>query len=28
LLKETPDKDKENRVKKLEDHIKATLKNV
>jgi hypothetical protein len=28
LLKETPDKDKENQVKKLEDHIKTTLKNV
>jgi hypothetical protein len=28
LLKETPDKDKENRVKKLEDQIKTTLKNI
>jgi hypothetical protein len=28
LLKETPDKDKENQVKKLEDKIKTTLKNV
>jgi hypothetical protein len=28
LLKETPDKDKENQVKKLEDQIKTTLKNV
>jgi hypothetical protein len=28
LLKETPDKDKENQVKKLEDRIKTTLKSV
>jgi hypothetical protein len=28
LLKETPDKDKEKQVKKLEDQIKTTLKNV
>ena len=28
LLKETPDKDKEKQVKKLEDQIKITLKNV
>jgi len=28
LLKETPDKDKEKQAKKLEDQIKATLKNV
>ena len=28
LLKETPDKDKENQVKKLEDQIKTTLKNI
>ena len=28
LLKETPDKDKEKQVKKLEDQIKTTLKSV
>jgi hypothetical protein len=28
LLKETPDKDKEKQVEKLEDQIKFTLKNV
>jgi hypothetical protein len=28
LLKETPDKDKEDQVKKLEDQIKTTLKNI
>ena len=28
LLKESPDKDKENQLKKLQDRIKATLKNV
>jgi hypothetical protein len=28
LLKETPDKDKEKQIKKLEDQIKTTLKNV